>query len=192
MILSDPIVTVGEEARAFLGVHESKPEEEIMLHDDLFKALVLGCQGALKRGPLSSYPMANMRCHVVNVDAEDGVTALEAMPGALRAAAANAVSSILTDSKSSCSVLEPTMSVEVTLPGDMVGPVLSDLTGRRGTVGDVLMGDEGGQALHAKALIRGDVPLVEILGYANILRSLTGGEGAFTAEYKGHSPCDGM
>ena len=190
MILSDPILSVGEEARAFLGVHESKSEEELMLRDDLFKALVLGCQGALKRGPLSSYPMANIRCHVVNVDAEDGVSALEAMPGALRAAAANAVSTTLAENHSACSVLEPTMSVEVTLPGDMVGPVLSDLTTRRGTVGDVLIGDEGGQSMHAKALIRGDVPLVEILGYANSLRSLTGGEGAFTAEYKGHSPCD--
>merc|ERR1712137_824675 len=135
-----------------------------MLRDDLFKALVLGCQGALKRGPLSSYPMANMRCHVVNVDAEDGVSGLEAMPGALRAAAANAVNTLLAENQSSCSVLEPTMSVEVTLPGDMVGPVLSDLTGRRGTVGDVLMGDKEGQSMHAKALIIGDVPLVEILG----------------------------
>ena len=192
MVLSDPVVTVGEEARAFLGVDETKSEEEIMLRDDLFKALVLGCQGALKRGPLSSYPMANLRCHVVNVDAEDGVSSLEAMPGALRAAAANAVTATLSENKSACYVLEPTMSVEVTLPGDMVGPVLSDLTGRRGTVGDVLMGDEGGLLMHAKALIRGDVPLVEILGYANSLRSLTGGEGAFTAEYKGHSRCDDM
>ncbi len=191
MILSDPIVTVGDKARAFLGVHETKPEEEIMLRDELFKALVLGCQGALKRGPLSSYPMANIRCHVVNVDADDGLSTLEAMPGSLRAAAAHAVTSTLADNKSSCSVLEPTMSVEITLPGDLVGPVLSDLTGRRGTVGDVLIGDGGGQSMHAKSLIRGDVPLVEILGYASNLRSLTGGEGAFTAEYKGHSPCNG-
>jgi elongation factor G len=190
MLLSDPVVTVGPEARAYLGVHESKADEDLILRNELFKALVLGCQGALKRGPLSSYAMANMRCHVVNVGAEAGISALEAMPGALRAAAANAVSATLAEAKSDCTILEPTMSVEITLPETMVGNVLSDLTSRRGTVGNVLMGDEDGQSVYTKALVRGDVPLVEILGYANGLRSLTGGEGAFTAEYKGHSPCD--
>jgi elongation factor G len=69
-----------------------------------------------------------------------------------------------------------------------VGSVLSDLTGnRRGLVGNVAVGDDS-RGTTGKALIRGEVPLVEILGYANSLRSLTCGEGAFTAEYKGHSP----
>ena len=190
MLLTDPVVTVGPEARANLGVHESKSEEELILSDALFRALVLGCQGALKRGTISAYAMANMRCHIINVDAEEGAMALQTMPGALRAAAANAVSMTLAENKVDCTLLEPTMSVEITLPGDMVGSVLSDLAGRRGTVGNVLMGDEVGQSMYSKALIRGDVPLVEILGYANSLRSLTGGEGVFTAEYKGHSPCD--
>jgi elongation factor G len=80
------------------------------------------------------------------------------------------------------------MSVEVTLPNDMVGTVLSDLTSRRGNVGDVYVGDSEG-IVQAKALIRGEVPLVEILGYASSLRSITAGEAAFTAEYKGHAPC---
>ena len=82
------------------------------------------------------------------------------------------------------------MSLEVTLPNDMVGSVLSDLTGgRRGTIGEVMVGESMG-GIASKALIRGDVPLVEILGYAKSLRSLTGGEASFSAEYKGHSPCD--
>jgi elongation factor G len=129
--------------------------------------------------------MANVTCHVVEVDAEGGLAQLKALPGAIRATAANAVTATLKANQSRCTILEPTMSVEVTLPADMVGSVLSDLTGRRGTVGDVLVGEEG----HSKSLVRGDVPLVEILGYANSLRSLTGGEAAFSAEYKGHSPC---
>jgi elongation factor G len=169
MLLSDPVVTVGPEARAYLGVHESKAEEDLILRNELFKALVLGCQGALKRGPLSSYAMANMRCQVVNVSAEEGISALEAMPGALRAAAANAVSSTLAENKSGCTILEPMMSVEITLPETMVGNMLSDLTSRHGTVGNVLMGDEDGQSMYTKALVHGDVPLVEILGYANRL-----------------------
>lgn len=187
MILTDPAVTVSEEARSFLQVSEVATEEELVLKSVVFKALVEGCRGALKRGPLGPYSMANVKCHVVNVDAEEGLASLNAMPGALRAAAAHAISTLLTEHKSSCTILEPTMSVEVTLPNDMVGSVLSDLTGRRGTVGDVLVGEQEGYVL-SKALLRGDVPLIEILGYATRLRSLTAGEGAFTAEYKGHSP----
>ena len=54
------------------------------------------------------------------------------------------------------------------------------------------MGDdeEIKNSMQSKALIHGEVPLIEILGYASALRSLTGGEGTFSAEYKGHTKCD--
>lgn len=188
ILLTDPVVTVSEQARAFLGVDLEASEDDLVLKSPIFKALVEGCRGALKRGPLGTYAMANVTCHIVDVDAEDGLGGLQALPGALRAAVANAVSTTLAENHRSCTILEPSMSVEVTLPNAMVGTVLSDLSSRRGTVGDVFAGETTGNVL-AKALIRGQVPLVEILGYANSLRSLTGGEGAFTAEYTGHSPC---
>ena len=188
VLLSDPVVTLGSEARAFLKADLDDDEDELMERNGLVRALILGCQGALKRGPLGSYAMSNMSCHIVNVHAEGGLSYLESMPGALRAGAANAMAGLFSANKHSCSLLEPTMSIEVIVPSSMVGMVLSDLTGRRGHVSDVHIGD--GDELSSKALIRGEVPLVEILGYANSLRSLTAGEGAFTAEYKGHSPCD--
>jgi elongation factor G len=189
IMLTDPVVTVSKKAREFLGVDLEATEDDLIFKSEVFKALVEGCRGALKRGPLGPYAMANVTCHVVDVDAEAGRAGLMALPGALRAAAASAISTTLaTNRYSACSILEPTMSVEVTVPNDMVGTVLSDFSSRRGTVGDVFTGESVG-AVQAKALVRGEVPLVEILGYANSLRSLTAGEGAFTAEYTGHSPC---
>jgi elongation factor G len=184
-LLGAPIVTVGPKARDFLGLNPDSTEEELLIKSDIARALVHGCQGALKRGVLKSAEMANVRCHVEDVDAEGGLASLKCLPGALQAASANAVSVCLKENQAHCSVLEPTMSVEITLPNDMVGTVVSDLNSRRGTVAEMIVGEEA----HSKSLIRGDVPLVEILGYANSLRSLTGGEGAFTSEYKGHSPC---
>jgi elongation factor G len=189
VVVSEPIVKLGPDTRMFLNVDDSAKEEDLMQYDELVKALIQGCEGALKRGPLGSYPMSNVRCHVVNIDAEGGLQALQILPGSLRAAAANAVSKTLSSNRHSCIVLEPTMSVEITLPGELVGTVLSDLSGRRGSVGDVMIGDvEESQSSASRALVRGEVPLVEILGYAGSLRSLTGGEAAFTAEYRGHSP----
>lgn len=189
-LLSEPVVTLSRTVRDYLGVDADLPEEDLMFRSEVVKALIQGCRGALKRGPIKSYEMASVRCHINEIDAEGGLTALKRLPGSMRAAGAYAVSQTLQDGNERlgrCTLLEPTMSVEVTLPTDMVGSVLSDITGRRGSVGDVLISDEG--TTHSKALIRGDVPLVEILGYANSLRSLTGGEGSFSAEYKGHSAC---
>jgi len=191
MILTEPDVTIGPKARQFLGLDEDASEDELALRSDVAHALIAGCKGALKRGPLGSYGFANAKCHIVDVDAEGGVAALEALPGSLRAAASNIITSTLLENKASCSILEPSMSIEITVPTDMVGLVLSDLTSRRGTVGEVFMGDNEDQIpVHSKALIHGEVPLMEILGYANTIRSITGGEGTFTAEYKGHSTCD--
>lgn len=184
-LLSDAVVTIGPQARRYLGLNLELSEEDLFIKSDLAKALIRGCRGALKRGPLKSAAMANLVCHVEDVSAEGGLPCLKAMPGALQAASANAVAVALREGKQKCTVLEPTMSMEIILPNDMVGAVLSDLSSRRGSVSDVTVS----QGYHAKALMRGDVPLVEILGYASSLRSLTGGEGVFTAEYKGHSPC---
>lgn len=185
MQLSEPIVTVGPKAREFLGLNPDLSEHDLLQKSDLARALIRGCLGALKRGPLKSAALANVVCHIENVDAEGGLAQLKSLPGALQAASANAVAHTLAKFKGSCTVLEPTMSIEISLPNEMVGVILSDLTSRRGTVGDVWTGDSA----QAKSIIRGDVPLAEILGYASSLRSLTGGEGTFSAEYKGHSPC---
>ena len=185
MILSDPVVTVGSKAREFLGLNQDLQEEELLEKSRIARALIQGCQGALRRGILKSSEMANVVCHIEDVDADGGLTALNTLPGALQAAAANAVSVCLQENATSCAILEPSSSIEIIVPNDMVGTVLSDLNNRRGTIGDVVVGE----TTHAKSLVRGTVPLVEILGYANSLRSLTGGEGAFTSEYRGHSFC---
>jgi elongation factor G len=185
ILLSEPVVKVESKARNFLGLNPDLPEEELMLKSNLARALIQGCQGALKRGFLKSAEMTNVVCHIIDVDAEGGVSALNALPGALQAASANAVAVCLKQNEYHCSVLEPTVSMEILVPNDMVGAVLSDLNNRRGIIEDVVVGD----GIHSKSLVRGDVPLVEILGYATSLRSLTGGEGVFTSEYRGHSFC---
>ena len=185
ILLSEPVVKVESKARIFLGLNPDLPEDELMVKSNLARALIQGCQGALKRGFLKSAEMTNVVCHIIDVDAEGGVSALNALPGALQAASANAVKVCLKHNESHCSVLEPTVSMEILVPNDMVGAVLSDLNNRRGIIEDVIVGD----GIHSKSLVRGDVPLVEILGYATSLRSLTGGEGVFTSEYRGHSFC---
>ncbi|KAL7561224.1 hypothetical protein ACA910_004146 [Epithemia clementina (nom. ined.)] len=186
-ILSDPSVTLSPAVLTYLGFEGFNGRiVDLENKSPVVKSLLEGCRGALKRGP-TGYGMANLTCQVVQIDAENGVAGMQAMPGALRAAAAHVVHMLMSEGKGNCCVLEPKMSLELSVPNEMVGAVLSDLTGRRGTVDDVFLGDVA--SVDRKALVRGEVPLIEILGYANSLRSLTGGEASFTSEYKGHSPC---
>ena len=193
----DPVVTLSSEVREYFNLDpRTSSDESEHKYPPPLSALLSGVRGSLKRGRLGPYPLANLECRIMNVDTELS-SKDTTLPGSMRAAAANAVNTLLETlaKEDRMLILEPKMNVEIQVPTGRVGDVLSDLTGRRGTVDDVAMADEGGggsSSEHVKSMIRAEVPLIEILGYANSLRSLTGGEGAFSAEYKGHAPQDGM
>ena len=70
-------------------------------------------------------------------------------------------------------ILEPIMTMEVTVPDDCMGDVIGDLNSRRGRV--IGMEPKG-----HNQIIKGQVPLAEILRYAPDLRSITSGRGTFT------------
>lgn len=73
-------------------------------------------------------------------------------------------------------LLEPIVSMEITVPADKLGDITSDLNTRRGRM-DGMDGTPGGlQIIHAKA------PLAEVMTYARTLSSMTGGQGSFTME----------
>lgn len=152
--LSEPTVVISSEVRAFLGLSNDLTDDDLMQRSELFKSIIRGCVGAMKRGPLDCYPLSNVICHVMEIDAEDGLAGLQALPGALQAASANAVTSLLNKNKHACTMLEPTMTVEINLPNDMVGTVLSDLTNRRGLVEEIVVGDSISSS-HPKAIVRG-------------------------------------
>ncbi|NLU66321.1 elongation factor G-like protein EF-G2 [Streptomyces sp. HNM0574] len=79
-------------------------------------------------------------------------------------------------------LLEPMADLRVLVEEEFVGPVMSDLSGRRGRVS----GTE--QTPGARTLIRARVPEIEIDRYAVDLRSLSHGTGRFARSYAGHEP----
>ncbi len=80
--------------------------------------------------------------------------------------------------KASPVLLEPMMAVEVETPEDYAGTVMGDLSSRRGMVQgmDDMIG--GGK------IIKAEVPLAEMFGYATTVRSLTQGRATYTMEFK--------
>ncbi|MBI3333198.1 MAG: elongation factor G [Candidatus Omnitrophica bacterium] len=72
-------------------------------------------------------------------------------------------------------LLEPIMKLEVVVPEEYMGEVIGDLNSRRCRISEM------GQRANVK-VIRGEVPLGEMFGYATVVRSLTQGRGSFTME----------
>jgi len=194
----DPIATIGPLAKIFLGINKNTAEKELAQKDVAAHALISGCLGSLKRGPLSSYPLANVLCQIVDVYIEGGITSDTSISGVLRAAVSNIISMTLKENKRSFVILEPFMNLEIFVPRNIVGPVISDLTSRRGVVVDINMDVDAcsrstiiARDSHSDSstVVYGEVPLSEIIGYASVLRNITRGQGTFSTSYKGYAPC---
>ncbi len=72
-------------------------------------------------------------------------------------------------------LLEPIMTITITVPEDSVGDVIGDLNGRRGR--PLGMGPKG-----SMTEVKAEVPMAEVLTYAPDLRAITGGQGDYTME----------
>lgn len=134
-----------------------------------------GVRSALAAGPLAGFPVEDVKVTVYDgkshsVDSKDIAfqnAGRKAMLDALRNAGGM--------------VLEPVVAIEVTTPDGNLGDITADLTGRRGQV-------LGTEPLSARvAMVRGQVPLAELDGYANRLKSITAGQGFYTLEASHYS-----
>ena len=82
-------------------------------------------------------------------------------------------------------LLEPIMSVAISVPDDCVGDVIGDLNSRRGR--PLGMEPVGAGMTEIKA----EVPMAEMLSYAPDLRGITGGQGEFTMEFERYEEVPG-
>ena len=133
-------------------------------------AVEKGVVEAMRAGDLAGAPLVDIRVTLYDgkhhpVDSSE--MAFKIAGGlALRAAVA----------KAGPVLLEPVMRVEITVPSDHVGDVMGDLSGRRGH-------PLGMEARGHDEVVRAEVPMSEMLGYAADLRSMTGGRGDYTMEF---------
>jgi elongation factor G len=81
-------------------------------------------------------------------------------------------------------LIEPVVDVEITVPMDQVGHIMSDLPTRRGRV---TTQDQSGNY----AIVKAQVPLAEMQTYSSALRSMTGGEGSYVMTFARYDPVPG-
>jgi elongation factor G len=81
-------------------------------------------------------------------------------------------------------LLEPIMKVEVVTPEDYMGDVIGDLNSRRGIV-------QGMEDAPAGRVIRAEVPLAQMFGYATTLRGFSQGRATYSMEFSKYSEVPG-
>jgi len=83
--------------------------------------------------------------------------------------------------KAGAKMLEPMMKVEVITPEEYTGSIIGDLTSRRGQV-------QGQEPRGHAIAISADVPLANMFGYINTLRSMSSGRAQFTMQFSHYDP----
>ncbi|EPT7244357.1 elongation factor G [Proteus mirabilis] len=160
-----PLPSGGEENYVFVNdiVGGVIPKEFIPAVDK-------GIQEQLKSGPLAGYPVVDIKARLHFGSYHD----VDSSEIAFKIAASMAFKEGFMKAKPI--LLEPIMKVEIETPEDYMGDVIGDLNRRRGMV-------EGMDDLPTGKIIRAQVPLAEMFGYATDLRSQTQGRASYSMEF---------
>ncbi|NCC49708.1 MAG: elongation factor G [Spartobacteria bacterium] len=134
-------------------------------------AAINGIKDGLATGVLGNYPLVDMAVDIVGAT----VHPTDSTDIAFRTAAVMALRDAVKTGHPQ--LLEPIMALEIITPEECMGDVLGDINGRRGRVKQM-------EATEVAQIIRADVPLSELFGYATSLRSLTKGRASYSMEPK--------
>jgi len=129
-----------------------------------------GIQDAMRSGVMAGFPVIDIKVNLVFGSYHDVDSSEQAFYIAGSMAFKEACN------KAKPTLLEPIMAVEVVTPEEYLGDVMGDLNSRRGKVQNM-------EARAGAQVIRADVPLSEMFGYATDLRSKTQGRANFTMQF---------
>jgi elongation factor G len=137
---------------------------------EFIPAVEKGIEEALETGVKAGYPMVDVRATLTDGkyhDTDSSEVAFKIAGSLALKEAAKRAKPVL---------LEPVMAVEVVTPQEFLGDVIGDLSRRRGRV-------EGQEPRGNALAVHGVVPLSEMFGYANDLRSNTQGRATYTMQF---------
>jgi len=170
----------GQYAHVYLRLEPTDPgrgfsfENEVKggnIPSEYIPAVQKGVIRAMRSGPFAGYPVVDMRVTVFDGSSHE----VDSSEFAFIEAARTCFRQLFL--KSNPELLEPVMSVEASTPEEFMGAVSGSVCQRRGRIDN--MEEVGGQKV-----IRGYVPLNEMFGYANAIRTMTSGRGGFTMHFE--------
>ncbi len=133
-------------------------------------AVDAGIEDALDQGILAGYPLVDVRAILIDGSSHD----VDSSEMAFKIAGSMALQEAAR--RAGIKLLEPVMDVEVTTPEEYMGDVIGDLNGRRGKV-------EGMNQRGNSQVIKAQVPMSEMFGYATDLRSKTQGRATYSMQF---------
>jgi len=142
---------------------------------EFIPAVNKGIEEAMEGGILAGYPMVDIRASLFDGSYHD----VDSSEHAFKAAGSIAFKEGAR--KARPVLLEPVMSVEVVTPEEYMGAVNGDLNARRGVI--LAMEEAPGGKI-----VRAEVPMAEMFGYATSLRSATQGRATYSMEFRKYSP----
>ncbi len=169
----------GQFARVKMTVEPSKPNEGFVftssvvggnIPKEYIPGIEKGIKSVMTSGILAGFPMLDVKVEVTDGAYHDVDSSVLAFEIAGRAGFREALG------KASPKLLEPIMKVEVVTPEDYMGDVIGDLNSRRGQV----VGTENRGVV---TVINAMVPLANMFGYVNNLRSMSQGRAQYTMEF---------
>ncbi|MFC4670497.1 elongation factor G [Seohaeicola nanhaiensis] len=134
-----------------------------------------GIKSVMDSGPLAGFPVIDFKVALIDGKFHDVDSSVLAFEIASRMCMREGMK------KAGAKLLEPIMKVEVVTPEDYTGGVIGDLTSRRGQVTGQ---DTRGNAVAINAM----VPLANMFGYINTLRSMSSGRAQFTMQFDHYDP----
>ena len=141
---------------------------------EFIPAVAKGIEEQMQNGVLAGYPLLGLKATLFDGSFHD----VDSSELAFKIAASMATKELA--EKGGAVLLEPTMKIEVVTPEDNMGDVVGDLNSRRGMI---LGMDESPMG----KIIKAEVPLAEMFGYATDLRSATQGRATFAMEFERYS-----
>lgn len=134
-----------------------------------------GIESVMGAGPLAGFPMLGVKATLIDGAYHDVDSSVLAFEIAARAAFREGAQ------KAGAQLLEPIMKVEVVTPEDYVGDVIGDLNSRRGQI-------SGTEARGIATVVNANVPLANMFGYVNNLRSMSQGRAQYTMQFDHYEP----
>ena len=134
-----------------------------------------GLESVMGSGPLAGFPMQGVKATLLDGAYHDVDSSVLAFEIAGRAAFREGAQ------KAGAQLLEPIMKVEVVTPEDYVGDVIGDLNSRRGQI-------SGTEPRGIATVVDAMVPLANMFGYVNSLRSMSQGRAQYTMQFDHYEP----
>ena len=134
-----------------------------------------GIESVMGAGPLAGFPMLGVKATLIDGAYHDVDSSVLAFEIAARAAFREGAQ------KAGAQLLEPIMKVEVVTPEDYVGDVIGDLNSRRGQI-------SGTEPRGIATVVDAMVPLANMFGYVNSLRSMSQGRAQYTMQFDHYEP----